>query len=60
MTLRVVEKYDIYLKYDFEIGKGSFKTVFRGRDTAKGRYVAWCEAVVSQLQALGLNHVLIK
>ena len=32
-----------YLKFDEEIGHGSFKTVFKGLDTDTGVAVAWCE-----------------
>merc|ERR1712172_195059 len=32
-----------YLKYPDEIGRGSFKTVFRGLDAHTGIAVAWCE-----------------
>ena len=38
-----------FLKFDFEIGSGSFKRVFRGLDTETGVAVAWCELVVSYL-----------
>ena len=32
-----------FLKYAEEIGRGSFKTVYRGLDTDSGVAVAWCE-----------------
>ncbi|XP_076468806.1 uncharacterized protein LOC143299471 isoform X2 [Babylonia areolata] len=32
-----------FLKFDFEIGRGSFKTVYKGLDTELGVAVAWCE-----------------
>ncbi|EDS38177.1 serine/threonine-protein kinase wnk 1,3,4 [Culex quinquefasciatus] len=32
-----------FLKYDKEVGRGSFKTVYRGLDTQTGVAVAWCE-----------------
>ena len=32
-----------FLKYDIEIGHGSFKTVYKGLDTESGVPVAWCE-----------------
>lgn len=32
-----------FFKYDEEIGRGSFKTVYRGLDTQTGVAVAWCE-----------------
>ena len=36
-----------FLKFDFEVGRGSFKTVYRGLDTETGVAVAWCELSVS-------------
>ena len=36
-----------YLKFPREVGRGSFKTVFRGVDTEDGIDVAWCELAVS-------------
>ncbi len=38
-----------YLKFDIEIGRGSFKTVYKGLDTETGVQVAWCELQVSSL-----------
>ncbi|XP_070191914.1 uncharacterized protein [Littorina saxatilis] len=32
-----------FLKFDLEIGRGSFKTVYKGLDTELGVAVAWCE-----------------
>jgi serine/threonine protein kinase len=32
-----------FFKYNIEVGRGSFKTVFRGLDTHTGIAVAWCE-----------------
>ncbi|XP_047122306.1 uncharacterized protein LOC100215316 [Hydra vulgaris] len=32
-----------FLKFDEEIGRGSFKTVYKGLDTETGVAVAWCE-----------------
>uniref|UniRef100_A0A0K0G1Q1 non-specific serine/threonine protein kinase n=1 Tax=Strongyloides venezuelensis TaxID=75913 RepID=A0A0K0G1Q1_STRVS len=32
-----------YLKFDEELGRGTFKTVYRGLDTETGITVAWCE-----------------
>lgn len=32
-----------FFKYDKEVGRGSFKTVYRGLDTQTGVAVAWCE-----------------
>lgn len=37
-----------FLKFEEEIGRGSFKTVYRGLDTQTGVSVAWCELQVSQ------------
>lgn len=37
-----------FLKFDEEIGRGSFKTVYRGLDTVAGVAVAWCELQVSR------------
>jgi serine/threonine protein kinase len=34
---------DRFLKFDEELGRGSFKTVYRGLDTETGVAVAWCE-----------------
>lgn len=36
-----------FLKFDFEIGRGSFKTVYKGLDSETGVQVAWCELPVS-------------
>ena len=38
-----------FLKYDIVIGRGSFKTVYKGLDTETGVAVAWCELQVSEL-----------
>ena len=35
-----------FLKFPEEIGRGSFKTVYRGLDTNTGVSVAWCELQV--------------
>ena len=35
-----------FFKYNKEVGRGSFKTVFRGLDTQTGVAVAWCELLV--------------
>ncbi|XP_033647165.1 serine/threonine-protein kinase WNK-like isoform X2 [Asterias rubens] len=32
-----------FMKYDIEVGRGSFKTVYKGLDTETGVAVAWCE-----------------
>ena len=39
-----------FLKYDLEIGRGSFKTVYKGVDTETGVAVAWCELMVCTIQ----------
>lgn len=36
-----------FLKFDEELGRGSFKTVYRGLDTEVGVAVAWCELQVT-------------
>lgn len=41
-----------FFKYDKEVGRGSFKTVFRGLDTQTGVAVAWCELLVSLMNFL--------
>ena len=41
-----------FLKFDKNIGRGSFKTVFKGLDTETGVHVAWCELQVSWLSSL--------
>lgn len=35
-----------FVKYDCEIGRGSFKTVYKGLDTETGVAIAWCELQV--------------
>lgn len=35
-----------FIKYDLELGRGSFKTVYKGVDTETGIPVAWCELQV--------------
>lgn len=40
-----------FLKFEEEIGRGSFKTVYRGLDTQTGVAVAWCELQVSNFCA---------
>ena len=37
-----------YIKTSEEIGRGSFKTVYKGLDTETGVAVAWCELMVSR------------
>ncbi|CAJ0932726.1 unnamed protein product, partial [Mesorhabditis belari] len=41
-----------FLKFDEELGRGSFKTVFRGLDTETGVAVAWCELQDSKLNKM--------
>lgn len=36
-----------FLKFDVELGRGSFKTVYKGLDTETWVEVAWCELQVS-------------
>lgn len=36
-----------YIKLDEEVGRGSFKTVYKGLDCETGVNVAWCELMVS-------------
>lgn len=36
-----------FLKFNIEIGRGSFKTVYRGLDTETTVEVAWCELQVT-------------
>ena len=35
-----------FLKFDDEVGRGAFKTVYKGLDTETGVAVAWCELQV--------------
>lgn len=37
-----------FLKFDIDVGRGSFKTVYKGLDTETGVAVAWCELQVSR------------
>lgn len=39
-----------FLKFNIEIGRGSFKTVYKGLDTETTVEVAWCELQVRSLQ----------
>lgn len=43
-----------FLKFDIELGRGSFKTVYKGLDTETGVEVAWCE-----LQVISPHHPLV-
>ena len=36
-----------FVRYETEIGRGSFKTVYKGLDTETGVAVAWCELQVT-------------
>ncbi|XP_077288546.1 wnk kinase isoform X2 [Arctopsyche grandis] len=38
-----------FFKYDKEVGRGSFKTVYRGLDTQTGVAIAWCELLEKKL-----------
>ncbi|XP_045780139.1 uncharacterized protein LOC123877422 isoform X3 [Maniola jurtina] len=38
-----------FFKYDKEVGRGSFKTVYQGLDTQTGVAVAWCELLEKKL-----------
>lgn len=40
-----------FLKFDIEIGRGSFKTVYKGLDTETTVEVAWCELQVTAARA---------
>jgi len=41
-----------FLKFDVEIGRGSFKTVYKALDTETGVAVAWCELLVCHCRLL--------
>lgn len=41
-----------FLKFDIELGRGSFKTVYKGLDTETWVEVAWCELQVSRVKCL--------
>uniref|UniRef100_A0A0N4U3W6 non-specific serine/threonine protein kinase n=1 Tax=Dracunculus medinensis TaxID=318479 RepID=A0A0N4U3W6_DRAME len=41
-----------FLKFDEELGRGSFKTVYRGLDTETGVAVAWCELQENKLNKI--------
>ena len=49
-----------YLKYPEEIGRGSFKTVFRGLDAHTGIAVAWCELKVNDLYVENISKLIPK
>lgn len=44
-----------FLKFDIELGRGSFKTVYKGLDTETWVEVAWCELQVN-INALAPKH----
>lgn len=44
-----------FFKYDKEVGRGSFKTVYRGLDTLTGVPVAWCELLVCKSENIIFN-----
>lgn len=41
-----------FLKFDIELGRGSFKTVYKGLDTDTWVEVAWCELQVSFMKTV--------
>lgn len=43
-----------FLKFDIELGRGSFKTVYKGLDTETWVEVAWCEL---QVRIMQLRHI---
>ncbi|CDQ90528.1 unnamed protein product, partial [Oncorhynchus mykiss] len=45
-----------YLKFNIEIGRGSFKTVYKGLDTETTVEVAWCELQVSDRHFFNAKH----
>ena len=44
-----------YMKLEEEIGRGSFKTVYKGVDCETGVTVAWCELMVSTFSHIKLT-----
>ncbi len=49
-----------FLKFDIELGRGSFKTVYKGLDTETWVEVAWCELQVRKMQIqLILNFIMV-
>lgn len=44
-----------FLKFDIELGRGSFKTVYKGLDTDTWVEVAWCELQVGSPVSITLN-----
>lgn len=49
-----------YLKFNIEIGRGSFKTVYKGLDTETTVEVAWCELQVGWLSCVTADQNLRK
>ncbi|NXR64356.1 WNK4 kinase, partial [Rhadina sibilatrix] len=45
-----------FLKFDIEIGRGSFKTVYKGLDTETTVEVAWCELQTRKLSKMEQQH----
>jgi len=45
-----------FLKFDWEIGCGSFKTVYKGLDSETGVHIAWCELQVSNSGLITHKH----
>lgn len=45
-----------FLKFDIELGRGAFKTVYKGLDTETWVEVAWCELQVRQSIFLKVNN----
>jgi WNK lysine deficient protein kinase len=39
----VIQVHGRFTKLNVEIGRGSFKTVFKGHDAEDGTTIAWCE-----------------
>ena len=46
-----------FLKFDWEIGCGSFKTVYKGLDSETGVHVAWCELQVCNSCFISAMHM---
>jgi len=47
-----------FLKFDWEIGCGSFKTVYKGLDSETGVHIAWCELQVSNSCFITYNQLI--
>lgn len=48
-----------FIKYAKEIGRGAFKTVYRGLDTETSVPVAWCELQVRETNLFYMNTILL-